>query len=88
MSPLKKLLGLSIAAGALALSPAQNPVTCMITYPTDSEVVSNTITLNVSASSSIAPISRVEYYLDGALIATVTNPVNPPAGLSLTVTTP
>lgn len=50
-----------------------SPVTVEWVTPTNGSVVSGTIQLTVRASSSAAPIQRVEFYRDGVLIATVTN---------------
>lgn len=58
-----------------------SPVSVVVTSPTDGAIVSNTITLSVNVTSTVAPIARVEYYLDGQLIATVTNPITPPSQL-------
>lgn len=50
-----------------------SPVTVEWVSPTNGSVVSGTIPLTVRASSTAAPIQRVEFYRDGVLIATVTN---------------
>lgn len=50
-----------------------SPVTVEWVSPTNGSTVSGTIMLGVRASSLAAPIQRVEFYRDGALIATVTN---------------
>jgi hypothetical protein len=66
-------------------SPA---VSATLDQPPDGSVISNTVTLSATPSSTAAPIVRVEYYLDGILIATVTNPISPPATLTLKVSSP
>lgn len=43
-------------------------VTVSLTSPTSGSVVSNTIVLSATATSTAAPISRVEFYCDGKLI--------------------
>lgn len=50
-----------------------SPVTVEWVSPTNGSVVSGTIMLGVRASSSAAPIARVEFYRDGILIGVVTN---------------
>jgi hypothetical protein len=65
-----------------------NPVTITLDSPLAGSVVSNTITLRATAGSSVAPISRVEFYCDGKLIGIVNSnnvpiPI-PPTGFTVT----
>lgn len=61
-----------------------SPVTVDLLSPTNGAVISNTVTLSAAPFSTAAPITKVEYYLDGVLIATVTNPIPPPTNLTVT----
>ncbi len=70
----------------LALGPAvlPNPVTVEMLTPVNGSTVSGTITLSCTATSTVAPITRVEFYVDGQLVGTVTNTTQkptPPSGL-------
>jgi hypothetical protein len=60
-----------------------NPVSVSLVSPIDGSTVSNTVTLTANASSTMGPIVRVEFYVDGALVAVGTNPIAPPSGLRL-----
>ena len=60
-----------LIAGRL-FGQAVSPVTVAMTSPISGQVVSNTITLTAEASSTVAPIQRVEFYMDGVLIGTKT----------------
>lgn len=61
-----------------------NPVTVQMLSPTQGSTISNTIQLSCVATSTVAPITKVEFYMDGRLIGTVSN-LNPkpfpPSGL-------
>jgi hypothetical protein len=61
-----------------------NPVTTQLLFPIQGSTISNTITLSCTATSTVAPITKVEFYMDGQLIGTVSN-ANlkpfPPSGL-------
>lgn len=50
---------------------ATSPVSVEIVAPTTGQVVSNTITFTAIASSTVAPITKVEFYRDGILMGTV-----------------
>ena len=57
---------------------ASNPLSITLNSPTDGSTVSGTITLSATPVNTMGPISRVEYYIDGKLFATVTNPAPRP----------
>jgi hypothetical protein len=84
------LFGLLLIALAMRATMPPSPVfTIDLLCPTNGSMVSNTITLCANPFSSFTPIARVEYWLDGTnLIATVTNPIAAPFGLTLTPLTP
>lgn len=60
-----------------------NAVTVTWVTPTNGQTVSGTIPLVVNAGSSVAPITRVEFYRDGVLIGTVSNRPSPPTLVTL-----
>lgn len=60
-----------------------NAVTVTWVTPTNGQTVSGTIPLVVNAGSSVAPITRVEFYRDGVLIGVVSNPPTPPVLTSI-----
>lgn len=68
---------------AFAVSAEGRPVTVMFLSPTNGGVVSGTVTLSVTAASTVAPIQRVKFYRDGVLIGTVYGA--PPAPTNLHV---
>lgn len=71
---MKRFLLLSLCLAVVGIKGATtSPVSVEWVSPTNGSVVSGTIMLGVRASSSAAPIQRVEFYRDGVLIATVTN---------------
>lgn len=55
----------------------ENPTTVTLLSPVAGSTVSNTITLSATASSSAAPISRVEFYMDDKLVGTIYNAQTP-----------
>ena len=61
------------------------PVSVELTAPANGSTVSGVIQLTATASSTIGPIVRVEFFRDGVLIGTVYNPAlsNTPPGLML-----
>lgn len=54
-----------------------NPVTCELIQPTNGQVVSGMLELQVKASSSAAPIQRVEIYRDVVLVKIIYPPMPP-----------
>lgn len=90
---MKRVFGvvLAVAAGLLAGSPwrswlsAQNtsPVTVQLVSPGAGSTVSGIVQLTATASSSAGPISKVEFYVDGKLIGTVTNKIPSPQGFNV-----
>lgn len=67
--------------GGPSRSATNNGVTVELVSPAPGSVVSNTITLTANASSLAGPIQRVEFYVDGKLISTVTNKFAAPGDL-------
>lgn len=65
----------------LTSSSTPSPVTVTMLSPVAGSTVSNTITLSADASSLAGPIMRVEFYVDGQLVGTVTNRPPSPTGL-------
>jgi len=61
---------LVLAVCCLVIGQVTGPVSIQLTSPSAGQVVSNTITLTASASSTMGPIQRVEYYVDGVLVGT------------------
>lgn len=51
-------------------SVAASPTVALSSTPANAQAAPATVTLNVTATNPVAPISRVEFYLDGALTAT------------------
>jgi hypothetical protein len=60
-----------------------NPVSVQMLSPLAGSTVSNTITLSASASSSAAPIWKVEFYMDDHLVGTVTNKIASPGNFQV-----
>ncbi len=85
--PFLIILAFTIASGVacyalqLALGPTvlPNPVTVEMLSPTQGSTVSGVITLSSTATSTVAPITRVEFYVDGVLVGTKTNTTQKPA---------
>lgn len=57
---------------------ATNPVSCELATPTNGATISGIVTLTAIAGSLVGPITRVEWFMDGQLIAS-TNLLQPPA---------
>lgn len=65
-------LVLICALGCLAVrGQSTNPVTVTMLNPTNGQVVSGILPISVVASSSAAPIKRINFSRDGSLIASV-----------------
>ena len=62
---------------------SSGPVTVELVAPASGAVVSNTFTLTATASSTVAPIQRIEFFVDGILIGTKTVLPRTPTGLQL-----
>jgi hypothetical protein len=63
--------GLESSYSNIAYVPEQVPPTTSITSPTNYATVSGTVSINASASDNVG-VTKVEFYLNGALVATDT----------------
>lgn len=78
------LLGLGLPA--LLESAPTGAVSVAVTSPPAGAIVSNTVAVTALASSTAAPIQRIELYVDGTLLGATNFP--PPAPTGLRVATP
>ncbi len=84
MKPLLALLCLA-AIGLCLLAQSSGPVSVTLLSPTNGATVSGIIPITVSASSTAAPLKRIEYWRDVTnLIATIYL-AQPPQNVSITV---
>lgn len=75
---IRLLIFMLVMFGSVRVIPRQTgPVTVEMVSPTNGSTVSGTITVSCRASSVIAPITKVEFYRDGVLFATVYPPLPP-----------
>ena len=74
-------ISFAVVSASLLVGQVNSPVTVNMTNPTSGQVVSNSITLLAEASSTMGPISKVEFYVDGVLVGTdyrsLQSPTNP-----------
>jgi hypothetical protein len=68
---------------SLKLGNDPTAVTCTLLAPTNGSTVSGVINLQATASSTMGPIVKVEFYRDGLLIGTVTNKPTSPQNLKV-----
>jgi len=84
---LKVIAVLAFLVGPVA-GQVNNPVTVTLLQPANGATVSGPVALSAAASSTMGPIVKVEFYRDGVLIGTVTNPhtaIPAPSGLKVRV---
>lgn len=76
---LRLLVGLAVLFGSVRVVPRQvNPVSVSLLWPVNGSTSGVPVQLAAIASSSAAPVVKVEFYRDGILVATVFTPTSPP----------
>lgn len=65
------LMTAGLALPALLSGGTTSPVSVTLLSPASGSIVSNTIALSAAATSSAAPIARVEFYVDDKLVGVV-----------------
>lgn len=75
---IRLLVSLAVLFGSVRVIPRQTgPVTVEMVSPINGSTVGGTIAVSCRASSTVAPITKVEFYRDGVLFATVYPPLPP-----------